>query len=108
MRRKHVPQRTCVACHQVSTKRELFRIVRSPTGEIQLDPTGKKAGRGAYLCRQRSCWEQALKGKHLERALKAEFSLEERAMLAQFAANLPEDEGEVSHQTAEEQHTEKR
>ncbi|HUW09157.1 MAG TPA: YlxR family protein, partial [Anaerolineae bacterium] len=49
-RRKRIPQRTCVACRQVQGKRALVRIVRLAGGDVQVDPTGKLAGRGAYLC----------------------------------------------------------
>ncbi len=68
-RRRHVPQRTCVGCNTVWPKRELVRIVRTPEGEVLVDETGKLNGRGAYLCRQRVCWETALARKRLEQAL---------------------------------------
>ena len=68
-RTRHVPQRSCVACRQVRPKTELLRIVRTPHGEIQVDRTGKVAGRGAYLCRHERCAEQALKQNKLGRAL---------------------------------------
>jgi|YNPBryantNP2012_1023418.scaffolds.fasta_scaffold00137_18 predicted RNA-binding protein YlxR (DUF448 family) len=68
-RRRHVPQRTCVACNTVRPKRELVRIVRVPEGGVFVDETGKLNGRGAYLCRQRVCWETALARKRLEQAL---------------------------------------
>ncbi len=80
-RPKHVPQRTCVACRQTRAKRDLVRIVRSLSGEIEIDPTGKRPGRGAYLCRDRSCWELALKKKIVEHALQATMSTENRAAL---------------------------
>jgi hypothetical protein len=86
-RRKHVPQRTCVGCREVLAKRSLIRVVRSPQG-IQVDPTGKLAGRGAYLHDQRTCWEKGLKGA-LAHALKVELSAEERQYLAAFAETLP-------------------
>ncbi len=89
MRRKHVPQRTCVACRQVRPKKELIRVIRSPSGEIQVDETGKKSGRGAYLCPNRSCWEIALTKKSLEHALKTEITLEEEASLWQHGRSLP-------------------
>ena len=60
MPRKHVPLRTCVGCRQVRSKREMVRIVRTPTGEIEIDERGKKSGRGAYLCRRRECWRKGL------------------------------------------------
>jgi uncharacterized protein len=86
-RRKHIPQRTCVACREVLPKRSLIRIVRTPSG-IQLDPTGKMAGRGAYLHDQRSCWEKGLKGA-LAHALRVELASGEREALLNFANNLP-------------------
>lgn len=86
VRRKHVPQRTCVGCREVLPKRSLIRIVRSSDG-VQVDPTGKIAGRGAYLHNQQSCWERGLKGP-LAHALKTELTDEERERLAAFAATL--------------------
>ncbi len=71
-RPRHVPQRTCVACRGGSAKRELVRIVRAVDGSVTIDPTGKKSGRGAYLCHDRNCWEAALKRSVLPRALKVE------------------------------------
>jgi predicted RNA-binding protein YlxR (DUF448 family) len=65
-----VPQRTCAACRQVKDKREMVRLVRTPAGAVEIDSSGKKEGRGAYLCRDRACWTAALKGNHLEHALK--------------------------------------
>lgn len=91
-RPKHVPQRTCVACHQVKPKRELLRIVRTPQGRVEMDPTGKKSGRGAYLCATRSCWTTALKKKRLEQELETTISEEDRAALEAYAATLPQPE----------------
>ncbi len=71
-RPKHVPQRTCVACRDKDAKRTLTRIVRTPDGQIEIDPTGKRNGRGAYLCTQASCWQRALTTPVLARALKTE------------------------------------
>jgi predicted RNA-binding protein YlxR (DUF448 family) len=59
----------CVGCQEMHPKKELIRIVRTPEGEITIDPTGKKSGRGAYLCPNIPCLEQALKRKSLQRAL---------------------------------------
>jgi predicted RNA-binding protein YlxR (DUF448 family) len=83
---KHIPQRTCVGCREVLSKRELLRIVRTPEG-VSLDPTGKAKGRGAYLHDKRSCWEQALKGS-LAHALKTELSQENRSKLEDFMKSL--------------------
>jgi predicted RNA-binding protein YlxR (DUF448 family) len=90
MRQRHVPVRTCVACRQERPKRELVRIVRTLAGPVEVDPTGKRAGRGAYLCRDRACWELALKRPaFLGRALKTELSDDDLARLEAFARTLP-------------------
>jgi predicted RNA-binding protein YlxR (DUF448 family) len=86
-RRKHIPQRTCVACREILPKRALIRIVRTPDG-VLIDPTGKVAGRGAYLHDQRSCWEKGLKGA-LAHALRVELAAEEREALLVFTNSLP-------------------
>jgi predicted RNA-binding protein YlxR (DUF448 family) len=92
MTTKHIPQRTCIACRTVRNKRELVRIVRTPENHVEADPTGKKAGRGAYVCRQRECWEMILNNHHrLAQALKLEKSIgmEDLARLREFVATLP-------------------
>jgi predicted RNA-binding protein YlxR (DUF448 family) len=78
---KHNPKRTCVACREVKNKKELVRVVRTPDGNIELDSTGKKNGRGAYVCPARDCWEKALTGKQLERTLHSTLSKETREEL---------------------------
>lgn len=89
-RPKHVPQRTCIACRRVDAKRGLTRLVRQPDGHVAIDPTGKRPGRGAYVCAERGCWETALKRKAIERALKIEsLASEDRDALAAHAATLP-------------------
>ncbi len=67
---KKIPQRKCVGCEQIKDKKELLRIVRTPEGEITLDKTGKKNGRGAYLCPTKECITRAVKEKRLQYALK--------------------------------------
>ena len=89
-RDKHIPQRTCVGCRQVLSKRELMRIIRTPEG-IRYDPTGKADGRGAYLHDKRSCWEQALKGV-LAKTLRTEMNAEDRNHLLQIMYSLPKAE----------------
>ena len=74
MRRKHIPMRTCVGCQTSRPKRELIRIVRSPQGEVEIDRTGKKSGRGAYICPQPACLEQACRQHQIERALRVKIS----------------------------------
>ena len=68
---KKIPMRMCVACREMTPKRELIRVVRSPEGEISIDDRGKKNGRGAYVCNKIECIQNALKRKQLERALDA-------------------------------------
>ena len=88
-RPRHVPQRTCVACKQVRPKRELLRIVRTPQGHVELDPTGKKSGRGAYLCAKRSCWDLALRKGRLEHEFELTLLPEDRAALEAYMETLP-------------------
>jgi len=71
-RRKHVPFRTCIACHQKRPKRELLRVVRQANGRLEIDPKGKLSGRGAYLCPSSECWDGALVQGKLARAFKCE------------------------------------
>jgi predicted RNA-binding protein YlxR (DUF448 family) len=87
---KHIPQRTCVGCREVLSKRQLLRIVRTAEG-VRVDSTGKLAGRGAYLHDKRSCWARGLKGA-LAHALKAEIGAEDRTRLEDFMNTLPEAE----------------
>ncbi len=61
----------CVACREMQAKKDLMRVVRTTEGELVLDTTGKRNGRGAYLCRSRACMEKAFKIRALERALEA-------------------------------------
>jgi len=70
MKQRKVPLRKCVACQQMMAKRELIRVVRTPDGQIAIDLSGKKSGRGAYLCGKLSCFKLAKKSKALDRALK--------------------------------------
>ncbi len=70
MTNKKIPMRQCVGCREMKPKRELIRIIRTAEEEILVDATGKKNGRGAYICPSRKCLEQAMKNKGLERSLK--------------------------------------
>jgi hypothetical protein len=63
------PARTCVSCRTERDKRDLVRIVRTPSGDVRVDPTGKASGRGAYLCADPVCWEKARKSRAVQRAL---------------------------------------
>ena len=89
-RRRRVPQRTCIGCRQVAAKRSMIRIVRTPEDGVQLDPTGKRSGRGAYVHENIACWEAALEGNRLAQALKTELSPEEREMLTAHFRELAE------------------
>ena len=92
---KHVPVRQCVACRQAKPKRELIRVVIAQDGTVTLDPGGKKPGRGAYVCRNRQCLEQAIRGHKLDRSLKHKV---DEATLAALIAEMetlpPSDEPE--------------
>ncbi len=68
MKTRKIPMRMCLGCGEIKPKKELIRIVRSKEGEISLDLTGKKPGRGAYLCRNPECLKKARKTKRVERA----------------------------------------
>lgn len=87
-RPKRIPVRTCVACRSAEAKRGLVRIVRTPQGRVEVDPTGKKSGRGAYLHANRECWDVALKKDLLSRALKIDVRAEDREALRQYAERL--------------------
>lgn len=78
---KKVPERRCVGCQGTFPKKELLRVVRSPEGEISIDFTGKKSGRGAYLCQNEACFKKAKKSGILKRALECEISDEIYAQL---------------------------
>ena len=87
-KQRHVPQRTCVACRQTRAKRDLIRVVLLAEGGIAVDESGKRNGRGAYLCRDQACWEQAIKRGSLSRALHAGLQPEDVSMLEAFAQSL--------------------
>ncbi len=69
MKPKKIPMRMCVGCREMKEKRELIRIVRTPEGTVVMDPSGKKSGRGAYVCRDPECLRRAIRQKQLERQL---------------------------------------
>lgn len=81
-RQKHVPIRTCVVCGAKSDKRALTRIVRTAEG-VQVDLRGKMDGRGAYLCEQEACWQNAAKGNALAKALRITLTDADRNRLLQ-------------------------
>src|SRR5262245_38248339 len=88
-RPRRIPQRTCIACRSTEAKRGLVRVVRTAEGRAELDPTGKKNGRGAYVHETRDCWEEALKKDRLSRALKVTVSTGDLEQLKAHAETLP-------------------
>ena len=87
MRKQASPQRMCIACRRLFDKRDLLRIVRTPQGEVTFDPTGKAAGRGAYLCKDPECLKKTVKAKLLNKVFKTEISDEAyRALSEQYDA----------------------
>jgi hypothetical protein len=76
------PTRTCVACRTPRAKRDLVRVVRTPTGEVTLDPSSRAAGRGSYLCPDDACWALALRKGALQHALGVALPPDLRARLA--------------------------
>jgi predicted RNA-binding protein YlxR (DUF448 family) len=86
---KPLSMRTCVACRRNRPKKDLVRIIRTPDGSIEIDATGKKDGRGAYLCPARGCFEKALHGNQLEYTLKRSLTPENRKQLEKYGQDLP-------------------
>ena len=86
--KKHIPQRTCLACRKVNAKRELIRLVRISNGSVEVDTSGKKPGRGVYLCRTRECWETGLKGGRLEHALQTTLTQDNREQLLKHGETI--------------------
>ena len=86
---KKVPMRMCVGCREMKPKKELIRIVRTPEGEVLVDNTGKKSGRGAYICPAESCLTRAIKQKQLERSLEVSIGSELAQGLQGMIAKLP-------------------
>lgn len=84
------PQRTCIACREVAGRRSLVRLVRSPEGAVAVESPGERlAGRGAYLCRSRSCWEQALAGATIGTALRMSPNSGDIEGLRRYFENIP-------------------
>lgn len=71
---KKIPMRMCLGCGEMKPKKELIRAVKSPEGDVSIDLTGKKAGRGAYICRSVECFGKARKSRRLERAFSCKIS----------------------------------
>lgn len=88
MVQRPAPERTCIACRETKPKRALVRVVRTVSGNVQLDPSGKHAGRGAYLCSEYTCWQKGLRKDALARALKTTLTEADRGALECYAESL--------------------
>ncbi len=91
-KKKKIPLRICIGCREKMPKNELVRIVRTPENEIMLDTTGKKSGRGAYICLREECFKKAVKGKRLERNLQQPITSE---LISEIAVTLKQKESEL-------------
>lgn len=87
MKLRKIPMRMCLGCQEMKPKKELIRIVRTLEETVELDPTGKRNGRGAYLCPQRECLQNAVKGHRLQKAFGMEVSAD---LLAELEGKLSE------------------
>jgi predicted RNA-binding protein YlxR (DUF448 family) len=85
---KKVPVRTCIVCGRKAPKQDLIRVVREPNGTVAMDATGRKSGRGAYLCPEDTCWQDAVNGGRLSHALRVEIALEDRERLMSIPAHV--------------------
>ncbi len=85
---KHIPTRTCAACHGIKPKRELVRLVKVENTDVEIDLDGKKNGRGAYLCPLRECWIKGLTQGNLERVLRASITTENKERLIEQGNNF--------------------
>lgn len=87
---RRVPERMCVACRTRRPQRHLVALVRSPEGLVEIDRTGKKPGRGAYLCPAQECWRTARARRSLDQALAVTVSTEHWRVFEAFMEGLPE------------------
>ena len=83
-RAKSMPTRSCVACGRRASKQELVRIVRTLEGTVEVDPAGKKAGRGTYLCRMEECWQQGLNKSRLDHSLRHSLAIADKEGLRAY------------------------
>ncbi len=88
MTEKKTPLRKCIGCNEMKDKKELIRIVRNKEGEIRIDPIGKLAGRGAYICKDVKCFDMAVKAKRLERTFKTKIPDE---IYSELRESIPQD-----------------
>ena len=89
-----MPMRMCVGCREMKPKKELLRVVRSPEGSLSVDATGRKPGRGAYVCRSAECLKKAIRQKQLERAFECALQDEVKEALMRELQALEENGGE--------------
>ena len=94
---KKIPQRQCVGCRTMKNKKDLIRVVKSPEGEISLDLTGKKPGRGAYICPKTACMNKARKAKRLENAFGTQIPPEVYELLEQQVAAAEQEAGHAEN-----------
>ncbi len=88
VRLRKPPQRSCLSCREQRDKRDLTRLVRTADGHVRIDEGGRTPGRGGYLCEASACWERALHGNVLDRALRANVPDEDRATLRDYARRV--------------------
>ncbi len=93
MKEKKIPLRMCVGCREMKPKKELLRVVRSAEGDVSIDLTGRKPGRGAYVCASADCLAKAIKQRQLERAFSCPLSEETRQGLTDTLEKLRNGEG---------------
>ena len=94
--KKKSPQRQCIGCGEMKNKKDMLRVLKTADGEITLDATGKKNGRGAYLCFDRECLEKAIKGRGLERSFKMAVSGEVYEKLGKELEAIESRQGSLS------------
>ncbi len=93
IRKRKIPLRVCIGCQEKKPKKELVRIVRTPAGDVDLDLTGKKPGRGAYICPLQACLKKAIKGRRLEKNLQLPVSKELVEAISAMLEKEPESKG---------------
>ena len=90
---KKIPQRLCIGCQTVHPKKELIRIVRSPEGDFSVDRTGKKSGRGAYVCDKSECFDAAVKAHRFQKSFQGEIGADVLKVLREQFEQGKKDEG---------------
>jgi uncharacterized protein len=91
IKKRKIPERICIGCQKKMPKKELVRVVRTPEGNVVLDLTGKKSGRGAYICLREDCFKKAVKGKRLEKNLQQHISDDLIAEISEALKKAPGD-----------------